>query len=77
MYAFPNVELIFGATSFSLGNLSVLTNSQNLFTVSNTVSIVAHIFIKRCYACFTVIKMTHCRDWAINLARWPLSEGRV
>ena len=46
MYVFPNVERIFIAKSFSLGNLSLLTNYQKLFTVSNTVSIlIAYIFI--------------------------------
>jgi len=50
MYVFPNVERIFIAKSFSLENLSLLTNFQKLFTVSNTVSIVAYIFIKICYA---------------------------
>jgi len=61
MYVFPNVERIFIAKSFSLENLSLLTNFQKLFTVSNTVSIVAYIFIKICYAWSTVIKITYCR----------------
>jgi len=65
MYMFPKVERIFSAKSFSLGNLSLLTNFQKLFTVSNSVSIVAYIFINRCYACSTVIRITYCR-WAIN-----------
>jgi len=39
----------FSTRSFSLVNLSLLTNFQKLFTVSNTVSTVH--FIKRCYAC--------------------------
>ena len=59
---FPSVQHIFSATSFRVGNLFLLTNFQKLFTVSNTVSIVAHIFIKRCYACSTVITITYCRD---------------
>jgi len=62
LYVFPNVQRIFSAKSFSLGNLFLLTNVQKFFTVSNTVSIVAQIFIKRCYACSTVITITHCRD---------------
>jgi len=52
MYVFPNVESISSAKSFSLGNLSLLTNFLKFFTVSNSVSsVVAYIFIKRCYAC--------------------------
>jgi len=63
MYVFPNAERISSAKSFSLGNLSLLANFQKLFTVSNTVSIVvAYIFIKRCFACSTVIKIAYCRD---------------
>jgi len=54
MFVFPNVERIFSEKSFTLGNLPLLTNFQKLFTVSNTVSIVAYIFIKRCYACYTI-----------------------
>jgi len=51
-YVFPNIERISSTKSLSLGNLSLLTNFQKLFTVSNTVSIaVAYIFIERCYAC--------------------------
>jgi len=53
MYVFPHVKRIFIAKFFSLGNLSLLTNFQKLFTVSNTVSIVAYIFIKRCDVCST------------------------
>ena len=52
----------FNAKYFSLGNLSLLTNFQKLFTVTNTVSIVVYIFIKRSYACSTVIKIAYCRD---------------
>jgi len=52
----------FSAKSFSLGNLSLLTNVRKLFSASNTVSIVAYVFIKRCYACSTVIRITYCRD---------------
>ena len=62
LYVFPNVQRIFTAKSFSLGNLFLLTNFQNLFTVSNTVTIVDHIFIKRCYACSIVVTITYCRD---------------
>jgi len=40
----------------------LLTNFQKLFTVSNTVSIVVYIFIKRRCACSTAIKITYCRD---------------
>jgi len=40
MYVFPNVECIFSAKSFGLGNLSLLTNFHKLSTVSNTVTIV-------------------------------------
>ena len=65
MYVFPNVKRIFSAKSFSLGKLSLLANFQKLFTVSNTVSIVAYIFIKICYACSTVIKITYRRDGQI------------
>jgi len=50
-------ERIFSAKSFNLGNLSLVTSFQKLFTVS----IVAYIFIKRCYACSTAIKITYCR----------------
>jgi len=35
---FPNVECIFSAKWFTLGNLSLLTNFQKLFTVSITVT---------------------------------------
>jgi len=56
MYVLPNLECIFTAQSFSLGNLFLQTNFQNLFTVSNTVSIAAYIFNKRCYACTFLIK---------------------
>jgi len=62
LYVLPNVQRIFSAKSFSLANLFLLTNFQKLFTVSNTVTIVAHIFIKRCYACSTVVTITYCRD---------------
>ena len=30
IYVFPNIECIFSAKSFSLGNLSLLTNFQNI-----------------------------------------------
>jgi len=40
VYVFPNVERIFIAKFFSLGNLSSLTNFQKLSTVSNTVTVV-------------------------------------
>jgi len=53
MYVFPYVERIFSAKSFSLENLSLPTNFQKLLTISNTVSIIAYIFIKTCYPCFT------------------------
>jgi len=43
-------------------NLFLLTNFQKLFAVPNIVSIVAYVFIKRCYACSTVIKITYCGD---------------
>ena len=33
-YVLSNIEFIFSAKSFSLGNLSLLTNLQNLFWVS-------------------------------------------
>jgi len=46
MCVFPKVESIFSAKSFSLENLSLLTNFQKLFTVSNTVSIIAYILVK-------------------------------
>jgi len=49
-YMFPNIECIFNAKSFSLGNLSLLTNFQKLSTVSNTVS-VGYIFTERFCAC--------------------------
>jgi len=63
LYVFPNVQRkLFSVKSFSLGNLFLLTNFQKLFTVSNKLSIVAHIFIKRCYACSTVFTITYCRD---------------
>jgi len=62
LYVFPNVQRIFSANTFSLGNLFLLTNFEKLFTVSHTVTIVAHIFIKRCYACSTVVTITYCRD---------------
>jgi len=39
-YVFPNIECIFGAKSFILGNLILLINFQKLTAVSNTVSIV-------------------------------------
>jgi len=58
MHVFLNVERIFIAKFFSLGNLSLLTNFQKVFTVSNTVIIVAYIFIKRFYACSTVTTIT-------------------
>ena len=45
LHVFPNVQRIFSAKSFSLGNLFLLTNFQKLFTVCNTVTIAAHIFI--------------------------------
>jgi len=66
MYVFPNLERIFSAKSFSLGNLFLLINFQKLFTVSNTVSIAAYLFNKKCYACSffycTVIEIGYCRD---------------
>ena len=40
VYVFSNVECIFSAKWFSLGNLSLLTNFQKLSTVSVTVTIV-------------------------------------
>jgi len=43
MYVFPNVERISSAKSFSLGYLSLLSNLQKLFTVSNSIT-VAYIF---------------------------------
>jgi len=60
VYVFPNLERIFSAKSFSLGNLFMLVNFQKLFPVSNAVSIAAYIFNKRCYACSVVIKITYC-----------------
>jgi len=39
-HVFPNIECIFSAKSFSLGNLSLLTNFHKLSAVSNTVNIV-------------------------------------
>ena len=33
-YVLPNIECIFSAKSFSMGNLSLLTNFQNLFWAS-------------------------------------------
>ena len=72
MCVFIKVKRIFSAKSSSLGNvvnvcflagnLSLLTNVQKLFTVSNAVSNVAYVFIKRCYACSTVIRIAYCRD---------------
>ena len=62
LYVFPNVQRMFSANSFTLGNLFLLANFQKLFTVSNTVTIVAHSFIKRCYACSTVVTITYCRN---------------
>jgi len=61
LYVFTNVQRIFSAKFFSLGNLFLLTNFQ-LFTAPNTVTIVAHIFIKRCYAWSTVVTIPYCRD---------------
>jgi len=61
MYVFPNVELIFGEKSFSLGYLSLLTNFQKLVAVTNAVIIVGNICIKICCACSTVIEITYCR----------------
>jgi len=61
IYVLPNVELIFGAKSYILGYLSLLTNFQKFVAVTITVSIVGNICIKRCYACSTVIKITYCR----------------
>jgi len=49
--------------NLSVWEISLLTIFQKLFTVSNTVIIVAaYMFIKRCYACPTVIKITFCRN---------------
>ena len=62
LYVSPNVQRIFSVKSFNLGKIFLLTNFQKLFTVSNTVAVVAHIFIKRCYACSTVVTITYCRD---------------
>jgi len=65
-HMFPNLERIFKAKCFSLGNLFLLINFQKLFAVSNTFSIAAYLFNKICYACSffycTVIKIAHCRD---------------
>jgi len=54
-----NVQRIFSAKSFSLGNLFFPTNFPKVFTVSHPVGIIAH---KRYYACSAVITITHCRD---------------
>jgi len=62
LYVFLSVQRIFRAKFFSLENLFLLTNFQNLFAVSSTVTIVAHIFNQRCYACSTVVIITYCRD---------------
>jgi len=39
-YVFSNIECIFSAKSFSLKNLSLLSNFENVSAVSNTVVIV-------------------------------------
>ena len=73
-YVIPNIECIFSAKSFILGNLSWLTNFQKLPTVSNTVN-VGYIFMKMCYDCSSQNSPLH--GWAINLALMLLGEGRV
>jgi len=69
MYMFLNVERIYSAKAFSFGNLSLLTHFQKFFTVYNTFSIVGYIFIKRCYACSTVIKINYSRDGQLILLK--------
>jgi len=46
MYVFPHFEGIFSAISFSLGNLSLLTNFQKLFTVSIPIVYNLHFYFK-------------------------------
>jgi len=57
------------SSAFLVQNLSVWEIylcwliSRSSFTVSNTLStVVAYIFIKRCYTCSTIIKITYCRQ---------------
>jgi len=75
LYAIPNVQRIFSAKSFSLGNLFLLNNFQKLFTVSNAVTIVAHIFIKRCYAFSTVVTITYCRYGQLIWLKGPFEKA--
>ena len=63
------------SSTYLVRNLSVweisflLTNFQKLFTVSNTVTDVAPIFSKRCYACSTVVTITYYRDGQLILLK--------
>ena len=50
MYVFPNVECIFSAKSFGLGNLSLLTISTSY--LQSLTPLLLYIFIKRFYAYF-------------------------
>ena len=64
LYMFPNVEGIVSGKSFSLRNLSLLTNFHKLTTVPLT-PLVLHMFIKRCYAS-SVQNIYSFAGWAIN-----------
>jgi len=48
-YVLPNVDRIFSAKSFSLGNLSYLTNFWSSLQ-SRLTQLILHIIIKICYA---------------------------
>jgi len=55
---FPNIEYIFSAKSFSLGNSTLLTNFQKLSAVSNTVG--CAVLLKD--VMLALPKITYCGD---------------